>query len=450
MIELSYNLACSSKWLNRAKYIMALIASASGIRLYPKAENADIVYGGEQTPDSIYIPWQPMAALEGWRIHEIDEIAFYLPGNVNGQLFDIQGRRYAFDLIDAMSLYLVDALDAHKNPKTKGIRIPVTPKAEFNEFIRLFVQTLKVCRKIPSDFSPKTPWPNNGTFALGLSHDIDILKRKIPGSLKALFGALYKNGRRQNPASAWQGLLDSTASRFFGQRNPYCNFEAFYSGGHRSTTFIFSGNRNDGRDPTYNLDSVFRELALFLDKTELALHNGIGTWNMPNRLKKDKADIERRLGKDIKGIRPHYLDCRLPDFWRNLDGFDYASSLGCDSIPGFVGGINIPLYGFTLPDWNRLDIIELPIGLMDCALFTIADKERRYQFIDEIIASCEINHGLLIIDWHNTSSYDNDYPGWYEAYQYLLAKAGRQKAYIGSLAEISGFWRNRCESVFSF
>jgi hypothetical protein len=86
MIELSYNLACPSKWLNRAKYIMALIASASGIRLYPKAENADIVYGGEQTPDSIYIPWQPMAALEGWRIHEIDEIAFYLPGNVNGQV----------------------------------------------------------------------------------------------------------------------------------------------------------------------------------------------------------------------------------------------------------------------------------------------------------------------------------------------------------------------------
>jgi hypothetical protein len=450
MFELSYKLACPDQSSDQAKYILALIASATGIRMSPKADNPDIIYGSGQSPDTLVIPWQPAESSVSWNKTSFEGISLYLPQAMNGVLINPAERRFTFDFIATLGAFLEKQLAAFNNQKSANTERPSGLSSEFDGFIRLFVKTLKVCGKIPADFSPKSPWPDNGSFALGLSHDIDILKRRIPGSLIILTQALSRGKYHGNLNGAWHGLLDSVASQILGARNPFCNFESYYSCGHQSTTFVFPGNRQDRRDPTYVLDSIGAELAPFLDKTELALHNGIGTWDNKAQLLADKEVMESRFGMDIRGIRPHYLNCQLPDFWRYLDDFDYSSSLGSDLIPGFWGGINIPLLGFILPGWKRLNVIELPIGLMDCALFTIHDKQNRFKFIDDMITSCKTCHGALIIDWHNTSIYENDFPGWFEAYRYLIKKAEEERAFIGSLGEISKIWRSHCESVFSY
>lgn len=450
MFELSYRLDCPAQSFNKAKYILALIASATGIRLIPQMDNPDLVYGNEQSPETLLIPWQPIELSALWHKTSVEGLPLYLPQTIGGELIDIKKRRLTFDFLAIMSVYLEKQLAAYNNSKSDVADMPAGIHAEFDGFIRFFIHTLKTCGKIPADYSHRTPWPDNGSFAFGLSHDIDILKRKIPGSFLMLARALGSGNCHGRLKGAWNGLLDSATSQMFGKRNPYCHFESYYSCGHQSTTFVFSGNRNDRRDPTYDLDSISAELAPFLDKTELALHSGISTWNNHTQLTRDKTIMENRFGKDVSGIRPHYLDCQLPDFWRYLDGFNYSSSLGSDLIPGFWGGINIPIFGFTLPDWRRLNVIELPIGLMDCALFTIIDKHNRFKFIDEIISYCKTNHGLLVIDWHNTSIYENDFPGWFEAYQYLINKVEQENAFIGSLGEICEIWRGHCESVFSY
>lgn len=265
-----------------------------------------------------------------------------------------------------------------------------------------------------------------------------------------LASALASGKYDKGVAGAWHGLLESAGSQLIGKRNPYCHFERYFGNELQSTTFIFAGNRLDKRDPTYNLDSISAELAPYLDKTEIALHNGIGTWDKEDILRANRNKIADRFGKAVAGIRPHYLDCKLPEFWSHLTEFEYSSSLGSDLRPGFVAGINTPLFGFTLPGWKQLDIIELPISLMDCALLAISDKQKRYRFVDDIIATCVSNHGILVLDWHNTSAYDNDFPGWFETYEYLINAALQNNAYIGGLGDIAKIWRTHCESVFSY
>jgi hypothetical protein len=449
MIELTYQLSCPEKAQNQARYIFALFASLTGIRLRPGSDNSDIIYGNVRASQSLNIPCQDIPANMNWRLVTIDGLSIPLPDSITEPFYENNTNRFAFDLISDMGAYLKMKLAAQNRQLKAESDITQAIKPEFYEYVKLLCKALIQCGKLPNDFQPKSPWPNQASFALGLSHDIDILKRKIPGSLLMVAYSLGFGDYKGGFPGALHGLGDSVSSQLFGRTNPYCHFERLFKDNLPSTLFVFAGKRVDSKDPTYKLDSLFRELKPYLDKNrELALHNGIGTSGLAEKLSEAKQSLVTQSNQQISGIRPHYLDCRFPDFWQNLSEFDYSSSVGSDSIPGFNAGINFPIFGFSSPDWQKLKILELPIGLMDCALFSIHDPERRRYLIDDLISACITNHGLLVIDWHNTSAYEPDFPGWFEAYEYLLDKAKQKGAFIGSLGEINNIWRSHCESVF--
>jgi hypothetical protein len=449
MIELTYQLACPDKSRNQAKYILLLISALTGIRLKPALSNPDMVYGDIESPKSVIIPVQPIAANLIWRKQLLDNLSISLPDSINGPLFDRDNCRFGFDIISVMGSYLQRNIVEHSQLKDINPELSDLGRSEFNDYIKLIILALKEFGKIPDKFQPLSPWPNNKPFALGVSHDIDILRRKVPGSLLMLANACGFGQYKGTMGGAWRGLIDSATSQLFGKQNPYCRFDRIIGKDWRSTIFAFAGLRNDSKDPTYDLNQLFTELKPYLNKFEIALHNGIGTWNSPPILTDSKHTLETCSGKKVTGIRPHYLDCRFPEFWKNLTNFEYSSSLGSDSIPGFIYGVNFPFHGFSLPDWVKLDIIELPIGLMDCALFSITVKQKRFNFIDKLFETCICDRGLLVIDWHNTSAYENDFPGWFEAYEYIIKQAVEKGAFIGSLEEISKIWRTHCRSVFS-
>jgi hypothetical protein len=448
MIELRYQLACPEHSRKRAKYILELIASLAGIRLVPESTNFDIIYGDSNRSQALSIPAQNIAIDNRWHEVPSENQSLLLPDSIGGPLFDEGRARFNFDIIAVMGAYLETKLASHNRLDNSSLDFSELSRARMYDYVRYFILTLQKAGKLPDNFKPTSPWPNNSSFGLGVSHDIDILRRKIPGSLLMLVNACGLGEYHGGIGGAVNGLIDSVGSRLIGKQNPYCRFDRISGKEWQSTIFAYSGTRKSSKDPTYELPQLFSELKPYRDNFEIAFHSGIGTWNSPIELTQAKRKLVQYSGKPIRGIRPHYLDCRFPDFWSNLDGYDYSSSLGSDSIPGFAFGLNFPLWGFKLPGWEKLNIVEMPISLMDCALFRITDRRRRFDFIDGLIETCIANRCMMVIDWHNTSFYDTDFPGWFEAYEYIIKKAIDKGAFIGPLDKINSIWRTHCESAF--
>ena len=70
------------------------------------------------------------------------------------------------------------------------------------------------------------------------------------------------------------------------------------------------------------------------------------------------------------GVRPHYLSVSLPEYWRKSAelGFEYSSCLGFDEEIGFYRGIDLPFMPFDADNDTPLEIVEIPIAVMDCGL----------------------------------------------------------------------------------
>lgn len=454
MIELTCNFKCSARAEKIATYMLNLIASMTGLRFRRVDSQADIAYGGVSDSKSFVIPYREMDErfnrndIDGWRLFEDGDFKIALPEYIKN--VNIHNGEIDFDIFSAMFDFLKTALSVHNKSleffqKFKNGNRYIPPV--FDDYIRLFLQILKSCHKLPPDFKRKSPWPGDAGFALGISHDIDIFKRKIPGSVAMLMKSLFSDKIPGGVKGSLKGLFKSVSTTLTGKANPYSAIEKWFDIESENTFFIHAGNRRSPEDPTYNPEDILGVLAgLNIDGLEIGLHNSIGTWSDKEDLKKQRDRLLNIFNTEIEGIRPHYLDCQYPGFWKNAESFKYSSSVGSDTIPGFTCGINFPFFGFDFDTADVLDIIEIPIGLMDCTLFTINEKSLGEKTIEELIDICVSNHGLLVLDWHTRTVYEPDFPGWFETYCLILEKAKSAGAFIAPLGKINNYWKNHCTS----
>ena len=455
-----FKLTCSFYSPPRAEkiaiYMLNLIASVTGIRFRRVNGQADIVYGGVSNSNSFYIPYREMdkrfvhGDIDSWYLHEDGELRIALPKSI--KKINIHNNEIDFDIFSVMFNFLQTALSVHNKHleffrKFKNDDIFIPPV--FDDYISYFLQVLKSCQKLPNDFKRKSPWPEEADFALGISHDIDIFKRKIPGSVAILMKSLFSNEVPGGVRGSLKGLFKSVSTALTGETNPYSAIEKWFDIESENTFFIHAGVRRSVEDPTYDPEDIRRVLVgLGMDGIEIGLHNSIGSWTDKEDLKEQKDRLMNIFNTEIEGIRPHYLDCRYPDYWRNAESFKYSSSVGSDAIAGFTCGINFPFFGFDFDTANVLDILEIPIGLMDCALFSICEKTSKEKTIDKLIDICVSNHGLLVLDWHTRTVYEPDFPGWFDTYCMILKKAKSAGAFIAPLGKISSYWKNHCTSFF--
>jgi hypothetical protein len=462
MTELTCSLKCPVRAEKIAVYMLNLIASITGLRFRRVDGQADINYGEVCESESLVIPHRKideelgLSDPDSWNLLESGDFKIVLPGYIKSESalrqVNVHNGKIVFDLFLLMFNFLKTALSFHNRVpeffqrfKTgNGCIFPI-----FEGYIEYFLQILKYCHKIPLDFQRKSPWPGGAVFALGISHDIDIFKRKFPGSVAMLMKSIFSDEIPGGVKGSLTGLFESVSTTLTGKTNPYSLIEKWFDIESEKTFFIHAGERWSPKDPTYDPQDVKRTLDRFnKDCFEVGLHNSIGTWVDKQKLKKQRDMLSDIFDRDIEGIRPHYLDCKYPDFWRNAEEFKYSSSVGSDTIPGFTCGINIPFFGFDFDTGDVLDILELPIGLMDCALFTANEKTVRERMIDELIDACISTHGLLVLDWHTRTAYEPDFPGWFETYCLILKKARSAGAFIAPLSKINNYWKSHCTSFF--
>ncbi len=286
-------------------------------------------------------------------------------------------------------------------------------------------------------------WPDGKRFALAVTHDVDIACRSVKGSIRLLM--------KRIPPGRFRGLYDSVRSSIGDRHNPYDRVSEWIKIendlGIKSTFFIFAGPDRHQDDPKYRLDELSHSIEdIRLNGFELALHSGIKC-NEGDSLANSRSELGNHAGLNIAGLRPHYLSAHVPEYWRSAaeSGFSHSSCLGFDNGIGHFDGIDLPFISFDRENDRAIDIVEIPFAIMDCGLIRdeAADSEGVISRGEDLIDKTAESGGMIVLDWHQRTLYDPDYPGWGKLFRKITDYALGKGAYSATMEQISSLLKNR-------
>ena len=272
----------------------------------------------------------------------------------------------------------------------------------------------------------KIEYPGKRNFAVCLTHDIDSIN--LPDMTK-----LLKNG---NIKSAFKKSLYALHKEY----NPLLNFnkiiELEEKFGAKSSFYFLVLDKND-LDFNYKIEDLQQELRYIVEKGgEVGLHGGHTAYNNLDEIIKTKKKLEKVLGKEVIGYRNHFLKFKTPDTWELLSkaGFKYDTTFGYADCVGFRNGMCHPFKPFNLNTNKVIDILEIPLSIMDCTLFDYMklDAKGAWEITKLLIDIVEKNNGIITILWHNTYMFNDNY----EFYKKILQYCNEKKAWMTSGAEI--------------
>ena len=248
----------------------------------------------------------------------------------------------------------------------------------------------------------KVEYPEDKKFAVCLTHDIDVVN--FPKS-NLLFGAARSliQGKIKN-------AFNISFSNINKKWNPLWNFKeimALEKKYNAKSSFYFLALNKDDPDFNFKIEDLEHEMANIVDSGwEVGLHGGHETYNNLDELIKEKKNLEKVLGKKVTGFRNHYLKFKVPDTWEILSksGFKYDTTFGYADCVGFRNGMCHPFKPFNLNTNRPIDILEIPLTIMDATLYNYMklDIKSAWDITRLLIDTVEKNNGIVTILWHNT------------------------------------------------
>lgn len=289
-------------------------------------------------------------------------------------------------------------------------------------------------------------------FLLGLSHDIDSVRRWDGRGfartgrelLRALFRVQVHKATRE-----MRDLMAGIEARRSG-RDPHHNLAKILQlereVGTTSTFFLLARHTRpwDGTHPLHyqrRLPSLARSLA---GAAEIGLHASTAATGAPE-LCEERERLSDLSGAAVRGMRYHNLRGglgALPDV--AAAGFCYDTSLAFAEEPGFPSGIARPFRLYDREQDRPMELIEIPLALMDTSLLS-----PRYLGLD---SGRGRRRALLVLDalrrwggaaallWHNDNLPPNPAGGYASLYIELIRAAQAARGQLLPLGAIADEW----------
>ena len=288
----------------------------------------------------------------------------------------------------------------------------------------------------------KVEYPENKKFAVCLTHDVDEIYPPLSHTL--LSSLHYMKNLNFN------GLKDQLFWKYKGKEfSPYWNFKEIMNLEEKhgaKSTFYFLGTDKDIRRFRYNIEDLENELGSIVDNGwEVGLHGGYYAYNDLEEMKKEKKRLEKVLGKEIIGYRNHYLRFKVPDTWELLAGagFKYDTTFGYDDVVGFRSGMCHPFKPFNLNSNKEIDILEIPLIIMDGALFgSVNSVKEAWGNAKGLIDTVEQYRGVLTLLWHNNVFKCPFRNSWKKLYEKILEYSYKKNAWMTSGEVIWRWWEH--------
>lgn len=274
--------------------------------------------------------------------------------------------------------------------------------------------------------------PDDATFALCLTHDVD---RPYKG-VRSFYYAT-----RERPAYHLRTALSSA--------NPYWQFEEIMALednlGVRSA-FYFLNEQHLLRElplrEWLSPDNWVQHLGRYdmtapeivdvirdLDDNgwEVGLHGSYHSAEDLLRLREEKTLLEDVLGGPVTGGRQHYLRLSVPETWQyhRAIGLAYDATLGSSTDCGFHTGYH-PIHPFDD------DFLVFPLTIMEQALPDPAsDFEAARETCERLLQEAAENGAVMTVLWHPRYFNEREFPGYRRLYRWLIERASDLGAWIG-------------------
>ena len=290
-----------------------------------------------------------------------------------------------------------------------------------------------------------TEFNNQRDLVVNLSHDVDNIYKS---NFYNILGKSYRAMRgiiSGDPSRSLQELR-SIRDAYFERGNSYRNFNKYMQleGDHGfRSSFYFLGGRRLGRYGTRYKIKDEKGIIKRLDKNgwEVGSHYSYYSMNNVSKISKERAELEETLEKEIYGGRSHYLNFEAPKSWKLLEeaGYKYDSSLGYPNTVGFRAGIAYPFRPYDLANEQIMDIVEIPLIIMDKALLNEngQNEEQCWLQVKEIVEEVRNVDGVLTILWHQSVLDEKDFPILSELYPRLLNYLDQINATVKTNREIA-------------
>ncbi len=297
-------------------------------------------------------------------------------------------------------------------------------------------------------------WPGGRSFALCLTHDVDLIRKKTLGNLATTAWHSLVAARR----GRWPLVRERAtgiARLYLRRGDPYWSFPHILSveeaHGVRSSFYFLAGDVNARGQRKYRLgDRRMRALLAELAQGgwEIGLHGGWRAWDDGPRIAREKAELERYSGQPATGIRQHYLRLAHPDTLRLQAeaGLDYDTSLGFADRVGYRAGTSLPFRPWDARQRRALPIWEIPLTVMDGSLkvYQRLDAEAAWASVRGLLEATERAGGCLTILWHNTYFQDEvDAPGFGAVYARILDWTREHNGWGCSAQQLCEWWQEQ-------
>jgi hypothetical protein len=269
----------------------------------------------------------------------------------------------------------------------------------------------------PSDAAPAAR-SDGATFAIALTHDVDHLRR---WTARAVAGSLRRaalEARAGDYATArWEleCLLRALTDHLPAGSDPYWTFPDLIEREDRlgvdCTFFIIASHRErldgvDASDYHRRLPALLRLLRRAARET--GLHGNSRDRVDLTALSEDRSRLKEMTAGAVEGIRFHYLRCLYHETLPMLEaaGFAYDSSIAFGAREGPRCGLSFPFRPYFLARDRPLDLVELPLVIMDGTL-----QDRHYRDLpvaegraaaQRVLAAVHDVGGAAAVLWHNT------------------------------------------------
>jgi hypothetical protein len=263
-------------------------------------------------------------------------------------------------------------------------------------------------------FGLEPPRWGGARFAVAITHDVDVPWRWTRLGIRGAAARLRDHVRagRGGPALREARALSAVPLHKLRGTDPNWRFERIFRIERTrtlgSTFFLMAGHRHpaDGAVPEAYERLRPRLVDVVLEGGgEIGLHGSYTAAHDFERLAEEKGRLEELAGP-IAGQRYHYLRV---DPLANLApladlGFVYDTSVGYAELPGFRAGIAHPYRPWSFERDAPLDLIEVPLAVMDVTLaedrylgLPAAAAERR--LLDVVEWAAEHGGGFAVL-WH--------------------------------------------------
>lgn len=205
-------------------------------------------------------------------------------------------------------------------------------------------------------------------------------------------------------------------------------------------TFFFKAGAHGPHDVGYRLGGSFARrqvAALAAQGHEVGLHPSYYAHAHAGYLEAERDAVARVAGRPVTAVRQHYLRWEAPTTPRlhEAAGFRVDSTLGFAETLGFRHATTWPFRLYDLAADRPLDVWELPLAVMESALFNrrMLDAEAAVDATREVLAVVRRHGGAAVLLWHNTLWDELDYPGWGRHFEAALDAARAADALVAPL-----------------